>query len=60
MSEIYHITPVDDLKEHEGTGLRCWCEPVVKDEGVGTLVIHNSADGREFYEEDGEVREKGH
>jgi GAF domain-containing protein len=49
MSEIYHIT-----------GLRCWCEPVVKDEGVGTLVIHNSADGREFYEEDGEVREKGH
>lgn len=54
-SEIYHILPVDDLKDHED-GLRCWCAPVVQVFPNGnTLITHNSADGREFFEQDKEV-----
>jgi len=39
-----HVLPVDDLREH--CMKNCWCRPT-EDEGV---VVHNSVDGREFYE----------
>ncbi len=44
---LYHVYPIDDLKEHrvEGDNL-CWCNCRVED-GV---VIHNSLDRREVYE----------
>jgi hypothetical protein len=44
-----HVVPCNDLKEHvvddEGS---CWCEPDYDEED--NLYIHNSADGRERYE----------
>jgi hypothetical protein len=39
-----HVVPVDDLREHSVSG--CWCRPT-DDDG---LTVHNSLDGREFYE----------
>lgn len=47
-----HVLPIDDLIEHEDEGLDCVCGPelelVVADDGTfGSLVIHNSLDGRE-------------
>lgn len=50
----WHVSPVNDLKEHILNGTWCWCEPVVEDRGgEGVWVIHNAADGREFFEEKG-------
>ena len=43
-----HVIPVDDLREHEETP-DCWCRPVEGD--TDELWVHNSADGREEYEE---------
>lgn len=51
--EIYHVHPVDDLKEHITTGwpkVKCWCRPVEQEEEEGLLVVHNSLDRREDYE----------
>ena len=44
--EIQHIYPVNDYREHimEAT---CWCCPEID----GWVVIHNSMDERETYEE---------
>lgn len=46
----FHCVPIDDLREHtlddNGT---CWCEP--EHDEYYDLFIHNSADGREDYEE---------
>lgn len=44
----YHIIPIDDLKDHIESEY-CWCRPQIK-EGGG-LIIHNSLDRREMYEE---------
>jgi hypothetical protein len=47
-----HVLPVNDTIEH--LELRqCWCRPRVEDaeDGSEPLVIHNSADGREYFEE---------
>jgi hypothetical protein len=47
---LFHCIPVNDLREHviddEGT---CWCQPEFDTEYE--MFIHNSADGREDYEE---------
>jgi hypothetical protein len=59
MSEIYHVLPVNDLKPHTDTGIRCVCQPVISrnhDNTGHTLVIHNSYDGREFFEKDAAPR----
>ncbi len=53
--DVYHIVPVNDLKEHKseendlGT---CDCKPVVTViENTGDLMVtHNSCDGREHWE----------
>lgn len=46
--EIVHVLPIDDLRPHQEIGTDCWCEPELKEDG--RLVVHNSADGREFKE----------
>lgn len=54
--QMIHVLPINDLKEHEET-TTCWCNPKVEfsDPETGEahegLVIHNSADGREFVEQ---------
>ena len=42
---ITHVVPQVDLLEHELT-LDCWCLPSLE----GGTVVHNSKDGREFFE----------
>jgi hypothetical protein len=49
-----HITPVDDLIEHENND-SCACGPnpksVKRDDGsIGWYYVHNSLDGRERFE----------
>jgi hypothetical protein len=48
-----HVTPIDDLREHLLLQ-QCWCRPKVLDDDDGTepLIVHNSADGREYFEPD--------
>jgi hypothetical protein len=41
----YHIMPESDFREH--TFNDCWCKPLANEDGV---IVHNSADGREFLE----------
>lgn len=48
--EQVHVVPTNDLREHEPDH-RCWCRPDIKYVGVGVMVVHNSADGREAYEQ---------
>jgi hypothetical protein len=43
-----HVYPVNDLKPHCTDSPVCWCEPVID----GALIIHNAADGREFFEDE--------
>ena len=48
---IYHIHPVDDLREHVvEKGQNCWCSPTIKYEGDTLIIVHNSLDEREKYE----------
>lgn len=52
-----HVEPIDDLIEHDTSGTPCVCgpqeRPVKADDGsVGWVIVHNSLDGRERYEED--------
>ena len=51
---IQHVYPVDDLREHvtsDHMGARCWCKPAEEEVNGGLLVIHNSMDRREEYEQ---------
>lgn len=46
-----HVSPVDDLKPHE-LGTECWCMPTLETTESGTIiVIHNSMDKREEFEQ---------
>lgn len=49
-NEFLHCIPLDDLGDHiidnEGS---CWCEPEF--DWDYDMFVHNSADGREDYEE---------
>ena len=45
MKQKWHVLPIKDLKQHiESTD--CWCMPVQN----GDVIIHSSADGREYFE----------
>lgn len=45
----YHVTPVNDLREHiVDPDVECWCKPAYEEDGQ--LVIHNALDQRERYE----------
>lgn len=48
MSQWQHVYPVNDLREHEMTK-DCWCRPEIDQEH--DLIIHNSMDERESYEQ---------
>jgi len=50
---IWHVYPVDDLREHETDGETCWCNPTCDEDGI---CVHNSLDQREKYET-GELKE---
>lgn len=45
-----HVWPINDLREHrlEEDGV-CWCNPI-EDEEEPNVIVHNSMDGREDYE----------
>lgn len=49
--DVVHVYPVGDLRDHviDNHG-ECWCGPTIQHEPDGTLIIHNSLDGREEYE----------
>ena len=50
-NDTYHIVPLDDEEIHS-LSRDCSCKPTARaiDE-IATMVIHNSFDGREAYEE---------
>lgn len=51
MDEAIHVIPVDDLKPHNTCSDYCKCCPRVEQQPNGNrLIIHNSYDGREFFE----------
>jgi len=45
-----HVVPLGDLREHE-TERTCWCRPRLEIEGAYWILVHNSLDGREAFEE---------
>ncbi len=51
MGETVHVLPLEDLKPHIEAGEYCHCKPRVVQYSDGVMVVHNSYDGREFYEE---------
>lgn len=44
--EVWHVYPLDDLREHNTDGSQCWCNPTHD----GDTIVHNSMDGRELLE----------
>jgi hypothetical protein len=54
---MIHVFPVDDEREHDISGTGCWCGPNVFFNDLDgsafseLMVVHHSADGREFVEE---------
>ena len=57
--ETIHVVPLNDLKEHIDS-VACRCRPSVEMVKRSRVVIHNSFDGREFFEEEAEVQKRGH
>lgn len=54
------MVPVNDLHEHFSDGTPCLCSPRIEpvysgSRFCGNIVIHNSWDGREVWEEAAEV-----
>lgn len=43
-----HVLPINDKLEHKEIGEDCWCDPRIEEKGM--VVVHNSADGREYKE----------
>ncbi len=49
--ETVHVLPLNDLRDHdENIDGTCWCDPRVGQEENGRVIVHNSADGREYLE----------
>jgi hypothetical protein len=42
-----HVYPINDTYPHITSGLGCPCKPKVEKTEGGTLIVHNSYDGRE-------------
>lgn len=49
----WHVLPINDLQEHKES-VSCWCNPRVEHEMNGDVVVHNSLDKREYFEEENE------
>lgn len=48
-TEILHVVPIDDLREHSTDSDKpCWCHPEHDEEH--DIYVHNSMDGREKFE----------
>ncbi len=54
MDDKYHILPLDDTKPHIESEV-CKCAPSVREKG--RLIVHNSFDGREFFESENSFAE---
>lgn len=55
---IIHVYPTNDLKSHwvdEGDMDKCPCNPTVKFEGIGAIIIHNAWDNREIIEQANDI-----
>ncbi len=53
-SGVFHVVPVNDLREHDDIGDACWCKPRVEQQENGTVaVIHHALDGRDLVEKHG-------
>ncbi len=49
--DTWHVVPNNDLKPHTEVGVSCKCRPRVEVvENGNRVVVHNSYDGREFFE----------
>jgi hypothetical protein len=46
---LWHVYPLDDLREHVTDGPGCWCNPT-PDEEEPQLLVHHAMDGREAFE----------
>jgi hypothetical protein len=58
MSSDIHVLPEHDLIEHEQLR-QCPCRPTVEIQPNGVaVVIHHSADGREYFEDDHQHKER--
>jgi len=51
MNNIIHVLPVNDLFTHDQKP-SCWCNPKTEEHNGGLLIIHNSADRREDFEDE--------
>jgi hypothetical protein len=51
----HHITPIDDLIDHDTSGHHCICGPAIDIENK--TIIHSSLDRRECFEDDSAERE---
>lgn len=58
-NNVYHVYPVNDLKEHDlhtwplpfdGYSCDCKCKPRIEEVDLSFIVVHNSFDGREGVE----------
>jgi hypothetical protein len=49
VSELLHVMPRDDLREHTSS-VDCWCRPT-PDAEEPSVIVHHSMDRREEYEE---------
>jgi hypothetical protein len=48
---IIHVHPENDIRKHRLTKtMKCWCSPTITEYETGYRVSHNSADEREFVE----------
>lgn len=45
------VVPVDDLAEHAAFSVRCWCLPLIQQNGRVIKFTHNSLDNRELFED---------
>lgn len=46
----WHVLQINDIKEHEEAST-CQCDPKVMHEDGDMIIVHNSYDGRELFEE---------
>ena len=53
-SSDIHVIPENDLLDHLQVR-QCWCLPRVDEQGPDeAVIVHHAADGREYFETDGE------
>jgi hypothetical protein len=55
MPDTIHVYPLNDIIEHKTDDIDCICLPTVKEVEGGTIIVHNSFDGREDVEKQQEI-----